>query len=130
MLQPNELEAADNTAARGRREYERIAGDYPDGADDGDREEVVHQHVEHVLCPHHAAIKERQSRCHEEHQRGAHQHPRRIAGIDLAHQSTSSYRCRYSDLPASVGISRALPVVYGALQRLPMESVRLPKASG
>ena len=51
--------------------------------DEPEAEEVLHQHREHVLGPHHAAVEQRQARRHEHHERGAHQHPRGVARVDL-----------------------------------------------
>ena len=73
-----------------RAEGQRVPDQHPEDSDRGDAEEVRHQHGEHVLGPDHAAIKQGEAGGHEQHERGADQHPRGIAGVDL--QGRSSVR--------------------------------------
>ena len=40
--------------------------------------EAHHHHVEHALAAHHAAVEERQTRRHEQHERGGREHPRGV----------------------------------------------------
>ena len=42
----------------------------PEDREDPHREEVLHEHAEHVLAPDHAAVEQRQPGRHEQHQRG------------------------------------------------------------
>ena len=58
-----------------------VADDHPQHRDHEQAPEVHHEHVEHVLRTDHAAVEERQSRRHEQHERAADQQPRDISRI-------------------------------------------------
>ena len=63
-------------------EGEAIAVDHPDDANDAHREEHLHQHRQHVLGAHQAAVEQRQARDgHQQDQRGCREHPSGIALI-------------------------------------------------
>ncbi len=80
-LQEHLAEPADIFAAAG--EGHRIAPADPHQSGDADDRKDLHQHGQHVLRAHEAAVEQGQRRHgHHQHQRGADEHPRRIALVD------------------------------------------------
>ena len=65
-------------------ECDRVAVKHPQHRHHAHRADAHHEHVEHASGADHAAVEERQSRGHQQHQRGTCQHPGGIAGIGLA----------------------------------------------
>ena len=65
-----------------RAERQAVADEHPLHADQAHDHEALHQDREHVLPAHQPAVEERQPRRHQQHQRGARQHPGRVAGVD------------------------------------------------
>ena len=78
--QEREVEVAD--PAVGAAEGDREADDRPEHADETHREDVLHQHAEHVLRAHHAAVEEREAGGHEGHECCRGQHP---GGVSCVH---------------------------------------------
>ena len=82
-LQEQFGEAADERRAAGKGE--RVAPANPDKRRDGHDHEYLHQQAQHILCAHKAAVEQCQCRNrHQQDERGADQHPSRIAFIDHA----------------------------------------------
>ncbi|CAB4853590.1 unannotated protein [freshwater metagenome] len=79
-LHPRKVEVADEPVLAAERQRE--ADRRPEHADEPHREHVLHEHAEDVLAAHHAAIEERESRCHEQHERCRNDHPRGGAGVN------------------------------------------------
>ena len=61
-----------------------IAVEHPQHGHDAHCADAHHDHVEYASGTNHAAVEERQSRRHQQHQRGTRQHPGGIARIWLA----------------------------------------------
>ena len=77
-----ELEGiADQPAADVVAERLGVPVEHPEHADQRQRPEAHHHHVEDALRADHAAVEERQAGCHEQHQGGAGQNPRGVAGV-------------------------------------------------
>ena len=83
ILQADVVEVADQAAVADVAEREAVTDKHPQHRDDAHREEVLHQHREHVLGADHAAVEQRKAGCHEEDERGRGEHPRGIAGIEF-----------------------------------------------
>ena len=74
-------EAADKGRAAG--EGEAVAVDHPDDADDADGVEDMHQHRQHVLGAHEAAIEQGEAGDrHQQHENGRGHHPGVVALVD------------------------------------------------
>jgi hypothetical protein len=56
-------------------EGETIGGERPYDAHQAQGGEAHHHGIERVLGPDQTAVEEREGRCHQQHQRGGHQHP-------------------------------------------------------
>ena len=78
--QEREVEVAD--PAVGAAEGDREPDHRPQHADETHREEVLHQHAEHVLRTHHPAVEEREAGGHEGHECCRGEHP---GGITCVH---------------------------------------------
>jgi hypothetical protein len=77
-LQEQPVEAADEGVALG--EGQAGAVDDPQHGDEREGDEHLHQHRQHVLAAHQAAVEQGQGRnAHQDHQRGADQHPGGVA---------------------------------------------------
>jgi hypothetical protein len=64
-------------------ESQRIAERHPQDGDQRNRGEALRHRRQDVLLAHHARIEERQARYrHHQDQRGGHDHPRGVSGID------------------------------------------------
>ena len=75
-------EAADERR-RAAREGEAVADDGPQDGHDADRVEHPHQHREHVLGAHQAAVEQREARNgHQQHEHRGRQHPGGVALVD------------------------------------------------
>jgi hypothetical protein len=93
-------------------EGQRVAVQHPQHRHDTHGADAHHQHVEHTLGAHHAAIEERQSWRHQQHQRGACQHPCRIPGVGDAHYR----KAIHSQFPPSTCHSRNVFTTVDLLQ--------------
>ena len=80
VVQHQEVSTPDEASVR-LAEGQRVAEHHPLHRHQRHGEEGVHERGEYVLAPHHAAVEERQTRRHQQHQRGGHQHPRRVTGV-------------------------------------------------
>ncbi len=67
ILHPREVEVADEALVARVAERQAEGDRAPQDPEDPHREEVLHQHAEHVLRADHAAVEERQARGHEQH---------------------------------------------------------------
>jgi hypothetical protein len=77
-LEEDLVEHAKEATAFG--EGHRVAVDHPEHADQREGHEDLHQHREHVLGAHQAAVEQRQARDrHQDDQRGAGHHPGVVA---------------------------------------------------
>ena len=76
VLQADEVEVADPAPVAGVTEREGVTEEHPQDRDDPHREEVLHEHREHVLGPHHPAVEEGETRRHEQHERRRRRAPR------------------------------------------------------
>ena len=83
-LQEREVEVPDQAAVAGVTEREAEHDARPEDREDPHGEDVLHEHAEHVLAADHAAVEEREARCHEQHQSGRDQHPCGIARVHVA----------------------------------------------
>jgi hypothetical protein len=63
-------------------EGQAVADHHPLHADHRHRQKRVHHRRQHVLAADHAAVEQGQAGHHQEHERGADQHPRGGAGVD------------------------------------------------
>ena len=64
-------------------EGQAVAVGDPQHADQRDDREALHQHAEHVLGPHQAAVEQRQAgQAHHQHQQAGGQHPGGVAAVD------------------------------------------------
>ena len=73
------LEAADDS--RARRERQRVADDGPQQRDQAQRDEAHLHGVDDLALTHQASVEERQSRGHDQHQRGADEDPGRVSVV-------------------------------------------------
>jgi hypothetical protein len=93
VLHPGVVEVPDEppvpAVAEGQRERDRG----PQHAEQAHREDVLHEHAEHVLGAHHAPVEQREPGCHEQHERCRGQHPSGIARIQL-HPHSFRWRSR------------------------------------
>ena len=94
-VQPEVIEVADNPAVPGAAERQAVSEEHPENRDDSHCKEVLHQHCEHVLRADHAAVEQRQSRCHEQHQGRGGQHPRGISRVDFRHNPLLTNRAAH-----------------------------------
>ena len=79
-VQAEIIQASENRIAR--RERQTVADDHPNQRHNRYRNERLHQHIEDIFGANHAAIKQRQSRRHQQNQGGRDQHPCRIALVN------------------------------------------------
>ena len=77
VVEAHEFKAADE-AADIRAEGQRVAPEHPNDAHDAHAHEAVHHGGGGVLAARQAAVEQRQPRRHQQHERGADQHPRHI----------------------------------------------------
>ena len=82
VAHPGKIQVADEPAITKVSKCQREGNSHPKNRHQAHGEEVLHQHAEHVFGPNHAAIEERESRCHKEHQACRDQHPRGIATVN------------------------------------------------
>ncbi|CFR26573.1 Uncharacterised protein [Mycobacterium tuberculosis] len=66
-------------------ERNRVAVKRPEHRHDTHRADAHHDHVQDALGTHHAAVEKCQTRRHQQHERGTHQHPGGVAAIRNAH---------------------------------------------
>jgi hypothetical protein len=82
-LQPEVLEGiAEQAGADVVAECHRVAVEHPQHADQGQRAEAHHHHVQNALRADHAAVEERETWGHQQHERGAGEDPGGVAGVD------------------------------------------------
>ena len=91
--EPGERELADEAAA-GVAESQRVAVDDPQDAHDRDRHERHHHHVERALGTGHAAVEERETGGHQQHQGGAGEDPSGVSAVELHQASRDGVRAR------------------------------------
>ena len=60
---------ADQPTQHRRAGGHAVAPEHPDDTDDTDRDEAHHDHVDGGLGPGHAAVEERETWCHQQHER-------------------------------------------------------------
>ncbi len=85
-------EAAEKGVTLG--EGDAIAVEHPQHADQAKRDEHLHQHREHVLGAHQAAVEKRESRDgHQNHQHCGNDHPRSVALVGHRRRRRRSRRC-------------------------------------
>ena len=82
-VEEGELERAADHAADRMPEALAVADDGSGDQHGPDRDEAHHDHVEDAFGPNHAAVEEGEARGHEQHERGAHEHPGGMSGVDL-----------------------------------------------
>ncbi len=99
VFQEGGVEAADERPAPGALTTEQRGHHrHPEQGHDAQAVDVHHQHVEHVLGAHHAAVEQGQARGHEQHERCRCEHPGHVTafhGSPLPRLSdTGTDRCR------------------------------------
>ena len=90
VLHPGELEVADEPSVAGVAERQAEDHGDPEHAEDAHREEVLHEHAEHVLAADHAPVEEGEAWRHEQDQCGGCQHPGGVSGIHASSSSSPS----------------------------------------
>ena len=80
------VEIADKAVYIGAKGH-RIANKDKFNRDKSQYKETLHNRCEYVLAPHHAAIEEGKTRCHDKDQSGADEYPCGIASINHHNQS-------------------------------------------
>ena len=70
-----------------RAEGHRVADKDKFNRDKREYKETLHNRCEYILAPHHAAIEEGKTRCHDKDQSGADEYPCGIASINHHNQS-------------------------------------------
>ena len=87
-------------------ERERVSAEYPLDCHDGQGGNAHHECVEHCARTNEAAIKERESRHHQEHERRGAEDPRRVTGgRRRAHGAASWSWARDCTSSAVMGVS-------------------------
>ena len=82
-LEAEEVErVAEQAGADVVAEGHRVAVEHPEDADQRQRAEAHHHHVQDALGADHAAVEERQAWGHQQHERGAGEDPGGVAGVD------------------------------------------------
>ncbi len=81
--QASELQGVADQAVPGLAKGHREAEQHPQHADDAHGDHGHQHHVEHALGAHHPAVEEGEGGGHQQHHRGADQHPRGVTGVDV-----------------------------------------------
>ena len=82
-LEAEELRRVAEQIADVVAESKRVAVQHPQHRHHTHGADAHHDHVEHALGANHAAVEERQARGHQQHHRGACQHPCCVTGVRL-----------------------------------------------
>src|SRR5947208_1488005 len=84
MSETGEVQRADDPVATPvGPEGQAVGQPHPNDADDPHDDVVLHEHAEDVLAPDHPPVEEGQTGRHEEHERGACEHPSRVTSVDV-----------------------------------------------
>ena len=126
-----------------RSEGQRVGDDHPEHRHQARGDERLHQHREHVLLAHHAAVEEGEARDgHHQHERHGGEHPGGVAGVELRRRRPrgvlqrrvlrKARQCRSTrKVPAAVctGVLRYVSVGSNFIVRTPL-SLRRPGRCG
>ncbi len=108
--QTGHIKPADQAAEGVVVESERVTHQYPGHRDNSDRHKALHDHAERMLRPDQTRVEEREARGHQQHQRGAHDDPGGVSGVDpCGFGQEEVHRGHFSRAVARISSSAALP---------------------